>query len=199
MCSSNKVATQCKNDHDSVLTRRYYLVGISCVLNTKSCKQMADLQGNCSTCYDKYVLTKGACLMCPFTGCDASTTTNNLCVCFNCTTGYYLSGVQCLPCSVAHCSLCPTSSTCSICSQGYYLSTATSCLNATATNCLQSKTNSSTLCAVCSTGYYLGTDLYCYSCQPNCLSCSSRVNCLQCAPNTILSNGYCISYPPNCV
>jgi hypothetical protein len=199
MCNNSKVATQCKNDYSTVLTSRYYLLGTTCVLNTKSCRQMADMLANCSTCYDNYVLAKGACVPCPFAGCNAVSTASNVCVCYNCTPGYYLSGVQCLPCIVSHCSTCPTATTCSVCKQGYYLSNPTTCLNATAANCLQSKTSSASLCSVCVSGYYLGTDLLCYSCQTNCLSCTARTNCIQCISNTILSNGYCISYPNNCV
>ena len=55
-CRDQNTPTQCLDDHDAVLTNRYYLVGISCVENTKSCKKIADIHGNCSSCYDGYQL-----------------------------------------------------------------------------------------------------------------------------------------------
>ncbi len=168
-CRDEKTPTQCLNDYDPVLTNRYYLVGISCISNTKSCKKINDIYGNCSSCYPGYTLTLGSCVQCPFTGCLAanSNVVNNLCTCTLCSSGYYLTGVTCTACTTINCAVC-LSNVCSACKQGFYFSVNT-CLAATALNCVQSKSGSATLCAICATGYYKGSDELCYLCQQNCL------------------------------
>ena len=157
-CKDENTPTQCLNDYDPVLTNRYYLVGISCVQNTKSCKKIADIDGNCSMCYDGYTIQNMECVQCPFTGCKSGATSvvGNVCTCTDCDPGYYLNGNVCTPCTLSDCSVCP-SDVCSACISGKYFSAGT-CQIATVTNCAESKTNSITLCAICNDGYYKGTD-----------------------------------------
>ena len=157
-CRDEKTPTQCQNDYDPVLTNRYYLIGISCILNAKSCKKIADINGNCFSCYPNYIMSSGACQACPFSGCVAANATviNNVCTCTVCTRGYYLAGVTCTACTALHCAIC-ASNTCSACLQGYYFSGG-NCLLGSGPNCLQAKTGSSSLCAVCMDGYFLGSN-----------------------------------------
>ncbi len=174
------------------------MIGISCIANSKSCKKISDIYGNCSSCYPGYITNAGSCVQCPFTGCLAanSTVVNNVCTCTLCGSGYYLTGVTCTPCSTVNCSVCP-SNVCSACITNYYFINST-CQPATAPNCLQSKPASSTLCSICNDGYFVGSDFICYLCQVNCLLCSSRFVCTKCVANTMLINGICVNYPSNC-
>lgn len=157
-CRDEKTPTQCQNDYDPVLANRYYLIGISCILNAKSCKKIADINGNCFSCYPNYIMSSGACQACPFSGCVTANATviNNVCTCTVCTRGYYLAGVTCTACTALHCAIC-ASNTCSACLQGYYFSGG-NCLLGSGPNCLQAKTGSSSLCAVCMDGYFLGSN-----------------------------------------
>jgi len=50
-CRDKNTPTQCLNDYHATLTNRYYLVGITCIANTKSCRKISDIYGNCSQCY----------------------------------------------------------------------------------------------------------------------------------------------------
>ena len=205
-CRDEKTPTQCLDDSAVVLTDRYYLVGISCVHNTKSCKKISDIYGNCSSCYDGYYLQAGACTLCAtFTGCDSATATvlANVCTCTACDPGYYLVGVVCQPCSVAQCSLCPANA-CSRCLPGLYFSGGT-CASSTATNCLVAKAGSASLCAECNSGYFLGSSETCFQCQENCLSCTDKYTCSECASGWSLTEvagsslWACVEFPSNCV
>ena len=151
------------------------MVGITCILNTKSCRKISDIFGNCSQCYSGYTVTAGSCTLCPFSGCDLTNTTTagvvaNVCTCTACSSGFYLSGVACLACTATNCDTCPTN-TCNKCKTGFHLS-VTSCISNSLTNCLTSA--SSSACTTCANAYYKGTDNLCYSCQTNCLKCLGR-------------------------
>jgi proprotein convertase subtilisin/kexin type 5 len=174
-CTNQNTPTQCQNDYSTTLSLRYYLVGITCILNAKNCRYISDINGNCSQCYTGYTLTSGTCTLCPFTGCVPANTSvlNNVCTCALCNSGYYLTGVACTACSTANCATCP-SNTCSACKVNFYLS-GTNCLASTAANCLTA--SSATLCSVCQSGYYKGSNDLCYLCQSHCLKCSSRFVC----------------------
>ena len=50
-CSNQNTPSQCQSDSSVTLTSRYYLVGITCILNSKSCRKISDVHGNCSQCY----------------------------------------------------------------------------------------------------------------------------------------------------
>ena len=159
-CRDENTPTQCANDYDPVLTNRYYLVGITCVANSKSCKKIADIHGNCSSCYPEYRLdpSTGGCELCDFTGCLVanSSVVSQVCTCTECDRGYYLLGATCVACTTANCAVCP-SDTCSACLPGYYFNGA-SCAVSSAANCLGAKLNSATLCATCMRGYFRGSD-----------------------------------------
>lgn len=196
-CTSVSTPTQCQADSDATLSNRYYLVGITCIRNTKNCRKIADIFANCSTCYDGYTLTAGTCTLCPFTGCKPTNTSVvvNVCTCTACLAGYYLSGPSCLACSTANCASCP-GNTCATCLSGFYLNGAI-CSASTATNCLTAATAAT--CAICNSNYYLGTNNLCYSCQANCLTCTSRFVCSACSVGFFLVGGACVAEPTNCV
>ena len=199
-CRDQNTPTQCLNDIDAVLSNRYYLVGISCIRNLKNCKKIADVQGNCATCYPGYIMTPTfTCQQCPFIGCKVlnSTVVNNVCTCTECDVGYYLppASVVCSPCTnTASCAVCPLNS-CTKCLPGFYLSGAT-CLPAVVANCLVLA--SATTCQTCMDPYYLGTDNLCHLCQQDCLKCTGRFTCTKCAIDHYLDQGACVKLPDNC-
>ena len=175
-------------------------MGITCIQNTKSCRKISDIYGNCSQCYDGYTLAAGACIQCTFTGClpANSTVVGAVCTCADCLQGYYLTAPTCTPCTTVNCAVCP-GDTCSSCITGFYLNVAT-CSSSTAANCKTA--SSASLCSVCNDGYYLGTDNLCYNCQANCLKCTDRYTCTTCneAGNYYLhSSNSCLAMPSNCV
>lgn len=199
-CSNQNTPTQCLYDYNTTLTERYYLVGITCIKNTKNCRKIADIYANCSVCYDGFIVSSGACVACAFTGClpANSTVVSNVCTCTVCSSGYYLVGAICTPCSTANCASCP-GNTCASCKTGFFFSTGT-CSASTAANCLTA--SSASLCSVCLDSYYLGTNNLCYSCQAHCLKCTGRYTCTQC--NTaggyyLHSTNTCLAMPANCV
>lgn len=197
-CRDQNTPTQCQNDYNSTLTLRYYLVGITCILNAKSCRKINDIYGNCSSCYSGYVITAGACVVCTFTGCVPanSSVVSNTCTCTLCSSGYYLNLGVCSTCTTLHCATCP-GNTCATCVTGYYYS-AGSCLVSAVSNCQTTAT--SLTCAICASSYYLGSNNLCYACQANCQTCSSRFVCITCAPNYFLhSTGSCVAMPTNCI
>jgi hypothetical protein len=196
-CRDQNTPTQCQNDYNATLTVRYYLVGITCILNAKSCRKINDIYGNCSSCYSSYTLTAGSCVLCPFTGCVAANASvvNNTCTCTLCNSGYYLNAGSCTACTTLQCATCP-SNTCSNCLTGYYLSVG-SCLSTVVANCKITATSST--CNTCMTGFYLGSNNLCYACQTNCLICTARFVCTSCADNYFLQATSCVAMPTNCI
>lgn len=174
------------------------MVGISCIANTKNCKKIADIFGNCSSCYPNYIIQAGGCVPCTFTGCDlaSAAVVNNVCTCTACVRGFYLTGVTCTACPTTNCAIC-AGGVCSACLSGYFFSAGT-CAAATVTNCLESKPASATLCSICRDGFFKGSDELCYACQANCLKCSDRFTCTSCAASTQLVGNACLNYPANC-
>lgn len=159
-----------------------------------------DIHGNCSVCYDGYVLTAGECVQCDFTGCqiENSTVVSNVCTCTECMPGYYLDGSGvCQPCSTTQCSVCPNN-VCSQCLPGFYFN-AGSCSVFLSANCQVAQTSSSTLCSVCMDGFYLGSNQMCYGCQTGCLFCTDKWTCTTCDVGRKLISGYCVAYPSHCL
>lgn len=197
-CSNQNLPTQCQSDSDAVLTNRYYLVGITCIHNIKSCRKILDIQGNCLNCYDGYTLTAGSCVACPFTGCKTGSTSvvSNVCTCSDCINGYYLNSGACTACSTTNCASCP-GNTCASCLTGFYLNLG-ACTASVVSNCL-TYANAAT-CSVCNPSYYKGTDNLCYACQSHCLTCTTRYTCTSCAAGYYLAtNNACNAMPSNCV
>lgn len=198
-CLDSKTPTQCLSDNDAVLTNRYYLLSISCVLNVNSCRKVKSIIGECVSCYDGYYLSPTfACVQCAFTGCvlTSASVVSNVCTCTSCLSGYRLNGVNCEACTVGNCDLCPTvATTCTQCKAGYYLSGGV-CAVATAPNC-QVATAAAT-CTSCIAGYYLGSDGACYLCESSCLQCSGKYVCTKCQNGYTLQNGNCLAAISNC-
>jgi proprotein convertase subtilisin/kexin type 5 len=198
-CSDTNTPTQCQNDFSSTLTLRYYLVGITCIQNVKSCRKISDIYGNCSQCYSGYKITSGACVQCSFTGCDltTATVTSNVCTCVGCLSGYYLTGVTCTACADIHCTTC-TAAGCTICNQGYYLTGITCTANALS-NCAVSLSVS--VCTTCAVGFYKGSDNLCHACQSTCATCTARFVCTTCIANYFLNttSHSCVQMPSNCL
>lgn len=198
-CRDQNTPTQCQSDSSATLTLRYYLVGITCILNAKSCRYISDIYGNCSSCYSGYTLTAGACVACPFTGCNPTlaSVAGNVCTCTGCLSGYYLTGVTCTICAAAQCSVC-TVAGCTVCKQGYHLTGAT-CTSNALVNCLISA--SSAACTTCAAGSYKGSNNLCYLCQNNCATCTARFVCSTCNANYYLNtvSKSCVPYPSNCL
>ena len=185
------------------LSNRYYLVGISCIQNSNKCKKIADVLGNCASCYDLYVYNSAtkACDQCLFTGCVPanSLVVANVCTCTLCDVGYYLpvgSGT-CSACSgVLNCATCTSASVCTSCIAGYYLASPSTCTSSSVSNCYR-YANAST-CFTCLDQFYLGSNNLCYACQANCLKCTNRFTCTSCNVGYYLSSNICIKMPNYC-
>ena len=177
------------------------MVGISCILNIKKCKKIADINGNCAQCYTGYTLTNNYCVQCLFTGCIAanSSIVNNVCTCTSCSLGYYLpsGSIMCSPCSTLNCVICPTN-ICTNCLTGFYWNGA-SCAVSTVANCFIAAT--ATTCNTCMSRYFKGSSNLCYSCQSSCKTCSTRFRCSECDANYYLHpiDLFCVKLPNNCL
>lgn len=199
LCTFDK-PLQCSNDAHPTLSNRYYLIGNSCVSNTRLCKGMADTSGTCSTCYFEatggfYSLSSGSCVLCNVAGCNSYSPT---CQCLGCSDGYQFINNQCIACQTLHCNRCQTLVTaCETCTLAYgRLSSACQlCQPAHCSNC----DGDSTVCAVCDDGYFLSNGA-CFRCQDNCLRCQSGTVCRVCTAGYYLqANGRCKTLPSNCI
>ena len=191
---------QCLDDAHATLTSRYYLVGSTCVSNTKNCKNMLDSSGTCSLCYFSategyYSLVGGVCTLCNVAGC---LTYSSTCQCLSCQNGYQFINNQCNACQSLHCNVCQTTVTsCQTCAVSYGRESS-ACLLCSPSNCYNCD-GDHTICATCNAGYYLNSGL-CYACQANCASCISNVQCTSCqATHYLQNNGRCKVLPSNCV
>lgn len=97
---------------------------------------------------------------------------------------YYLS--RCVACTTG-CTKCSSSSSCQLCSPGYYRSSTSKC-SACYTYC--ATCTSYSYCNACKPGYYLKGST-CSACKTNCLSCSTSTNCLECKSGYTLSSNSC--------
>lgn len=200
LCNSTN-AIQCSSDSSATLTSRYYLVSNLCVANANKCKDMLDSTGKCSSCYftaatGYYSLSaSNVCVLCNVAGCASYSTT---CQCLSCQNGYQFINNQCIQCQNLHCYQCQASiSSCQSCAPSYgRLSSA--CLLCQPANCYNCD-GDNTQCATCNTGYYLSGG-QCYSCQSNCVTCTSSTICTSCVAGTFLqANGRCKTLPTNCL
>jgi len=199
VCTSTKIL-QCANDNAPTLSTRYYLINNQCVANTKLCKTMSASNGDCSLCYfdsstGYYSLISGTCTLCNVVGC---LTYSSTCQCLSCVSGYQFINNQCIACQNLHCTVCQASiSSCQQCAASYgRLSSA--CVLCTPSNCYNCD-GDNTICVTCNVGYYLSNG-NCYSCQTNCASCISNIQCTSCSPGTFLqANGRCKALPSNCI
>jgi len=77
----------------------------TCVANTKNCKVMKNVNGDCSSCYfeapDNYYKLNGLqCTKCILAGCASFSTT---CQCLSCQNGYRFINNLCSACQNLHC------------------------------------------------------------------------------------------------
>jgi hypothetical protein len=109
-------------------------------------------------------------------------TVNSSSSCQNkCPNGYYIdptTSTICVICSIANCIDC-SATNCFTCAPTYFLVTTAS--SVTCQNNCPVGTFSDSITNTC------------YNCSQNCASCSSGINCNQCAPNYSLYLGYCLS------
>ncbi|CAD8193166.1 unnamed protein product [Paramecium pentaurelia] len=132
---------------------------------------------SCSVSNPYLLLPSRVCTTCP-TGC----LTCDLSSCLSCDTGYYQSTL-CIQCPT-ECSLCSSSTICSACNSGYYLS-GSSCLS-----CTLPSVHCGSPCN-CSSGSYL-VGSCCYPCQAPCSECSgSATFCTSCVDSTNQSTSTC--------
>ena len=113
----------------------------------------ASLRTSCTSCPWGYFLVNGRCLP-------------------SCPTGSYASNDSaCQPC-MSPCSQCVSSTQCSSCQTGYYLTPFQTCV----TNCSSLQNTGSQIFA-----YWLNPSTSaCEPCSSSCISCSSSTSCTQC-------------------
>ena len=130
----------------------------------------------------------------------------------SCPAGLYQNEqlLSCFVC-ISNCAACPSTTTCTTCSTGYYLQSSTQCTICT-TNC--STCANGTTCTTCTNTTYLNpndnlcystcpttyfpntTDNTCASCVSNCDACSNNSACTTCSSGFFLSNSLCVATCP---
>ncbi|EAS05887.3 hypothetical protein TTHERM_01144950 (macronuclear) [Tetrahymena thermophila SB210] len=194
----------------------YIDVAGSCLACTANCLNCAS-QKICKVCTSGYYLfPDGTCVNpCPPTfvidksnqSCTCrvnSTLSANVCPC---NTGYIDLGGDCLPCG-SNCDQCSTQSTCTTCSQGYFLFIDGSCvskcpptftIDSTNTKCIcrsNSSLQNKTQTCPCNV-QYLDVLGICQQCPSNCDQCSSQLVCKVCSSGFYLAiDNTCVSYCP---
>lgn len=206
-CTSATVCTQCK---DLFYLSSTASVCISCgaaMPNCLSCKSGS----SCSICKNGYypsVVNASSCLLCnaSITYCLSCrmiyyrVTDSNVLGCSVCQPEYYINDTVCSSCSQAidFCLACQNSYQCTLCNQGYFLSSVLTCVSCSevmpgCTNC-----TSGSLCAQCTSGYYLINN-YCTLCSMtvnNCYQCqytNAVLSCSSCTTGYFLAKDYTCS------
>ena len=105
-------------------------------------------------------------------------------------TSYYYNSTdsQCHSCPTG-CLTCDNPTTCSVCSDGFILSsnkTCIPCLNYA--NCLTCDTSTLT-CSVCKDGYYIDSSGACEHCSGSCALCTESSSCLKCNSSSSYFDG----------
>lgn len=109
----------------------------------------------------------------------------------------------------SNCGNCTTSTNCTTCNSGYFLSRgACTVCPPNCNDCTFNSTSNTPICSNCSSPSQLGADGRCFLCNPSCQSClGAPGNCTACPAGTILttvnSSGSCGPDPncafPNCL
>jgi hypothetical protein len=167
-CSSLNVCTLCLSSFELASGQC-----IACPVNCQACSN-----GVCTTCIAGYYLDyQTNCQTCPIIG-TAVCTINSL---QSCLSNYWLdnNAANCIACDI-NCLQCSSTTKCSICNQGFYLTSNYSCSRCQ-TQCLTcSDANSCILCANQNL-YYNSTQGLCVTgSTSNCLISSSNSRCSQC-------------------
>ncbi|ELP90856.1 protein serine/threonine kinase, putative [Entamoeba invadens IP1] len=188
-----------------------------CANNCKTCSSL----NQCDTCNDGFYMNNGNCIKCGLNCkscanndmCDVCergyTNVNGICTscttttCTNCQIGTYYDSYygKCQSCPY-ECTSCTSSSTCSGCKEGYYLSGASCVLcNSTMTGCL--KCGGSGQCTFCSQHYRLLDSGTCSSCPSKYQTtgvdeCSNMNYPRNCMSGYVDPYDYCQKCPDNC-
>jgi hypothetical protein len=183
-CTSVSVCVEC---------RAYYeLVAGVCVGCPINCQQCAN--GVCSLCGEGYYLDyQTNCQSCPITGTKVCTISSLI----SCLSNYWLdnNAANCLPCD-PNCQQCSSTTRCSLCLTGYYLTsnfTCGKCMaqcgscsgNTTCSSCLTEGTVYSASSGGCIGGSVSGCKYY-----------DSAGICITCNSSTYLSGNSCLGVPP---
>lgn len=188
-CTS-ELASACTDCYDG-----YYLDAVAnlCMPCDYKCLKCQVINGlsKCSLCDDGAYLdtTTLACKLCPMGAKSCVDPTNIV----DCNPGYLKSSnsLFCTPC-VANCVSCPSStSVCSVCTTGYFVSAGTCrlCTIVNCANCLA--VGASTFCSACNEGYFRASSTLCSSCPLNCKICSSATVCTTCKTGYFTQAGGC--------
>lgn len=154
----------------------------NCPTNCRACKIVNSSSTilfqsfQCTSCKVGYFLdSKFQCQMCPLDGsqiCTADTLTS-------CLPNYWLdnNGATCISCD-ENCRQCSSTTKCSLCNDGYYVSSykCIKCMN----QCLTC--TSSTSCSICliSNYYFDSITANCMKCGAGCLQCLNASACVMC-------------------
>lgn len=164
--------------------------GASCsarTVNPAGCATWVANLDQCATCNAGFFLnTLGTlCIAFPIgvPNCAIFNTATN---CSQCATGYYPSsaGICIISTVISNCNVYSANYTCSACISGFWLQNATTCTQASATNCLTF--TSATACATCAFGYQLATSNSITSCTQIVIA-----NCALLNPSNQLICGTC--------
>ena len=147
------------------------LSGTKCVSCDSSCSKCSGSITNCTACAQGVELVNNACYTVP-NGCAGLSSTDPT-QCSQCFAGYNINNAK-TACTVD--TSCNASSTCTTCSDGFYLNNK-QCLNCPSiNNCLNCNPDSTSQCLTCNTGYYASSGS-CTTCSTGCTDCASANFC----------------------
>ena len=185
-CSSSTLCSACISG--------YYLSGTQCLSCNPSCLSCSGgLSNNCLSCNSPNYLYQATCVA----SCPSGSFQDTATTCMSCNTG---------------CSLCSSSTICSSCLTGFYLSgsqclscnpSCFSCSGGLANNCFSCNNPNllyqTTCVASCPSGSFQDTGATCMSCNTGCSLCSSSTICSSCLTGFYLSGSQCLSCNPSCL
>ena len=174
----NQCITKCPSGYTNITT------------NPTTCTQCSS---NCDECQN----TISTCIACP-SG-QLINSINQCQVAAACPNGYTTTSSALTTCSacIGLCVTCKDStSACTSCNSGYYLS-GTTCLPCNS-NCLNCS-GTATTCTACKNGLYLAGSNSCMSCDISCNTCfGASNNCTTCGNTLYLNNNACFGCSTNC-
>jgi hypothetical protein len=166
----------------------------SCNYKCLTC-QVANSLSKCSLCDTGSFLdpTTLSCSICPL---GAQTCVDQTII-QSCLPGYLKSSnsMFCSPCT-DNCLSCPISTTnCSVCNPGYYISSGF-CNICNIPNCsVCTGVGASVYCTTCTNGFYKFNNTYCSVCPSNCFNCLNSSVCTNCSAGYYIQGGGCSLIP----
>jgi hypothetical protein len=183
-CKSFNSDNSCKECSTS-----FYLRSGKCVRFNALCATINATTGDCTSCYNGYMLKQGNCSIgTSVTVANCRTIQNGVCV--TCSVGYFrTSNNICQQISPLCATADQQTGLCLSCYNGYQLRSGVCSLSQSIANCRQV---SNSLCIICSAGYFLQNG-GCTQISPLCATSDNTIgNCLSCYQGYVLSGGSCV-------